>query len=276
MASRSRACSHFFHFRSLSRLPPPTLPETLAHRRLLQPSAPAFIDKQLRSDEYSFSSLPFLHLLYPCRFSSPSIVSSHLLSASIVSFHFLSASIVVPNLSQPQPPSLNRHLPSPFFPTKSLISFLPHQVSHPVASSCRQSPNRFPPKSIFPKSICVDLGNYTEEELEEYMQSHKKVMIDSLWKLNVADIEATLSHVLQDNSVRKEELRARVKGLKTLGKIFQSGKTANGSDTPLSGSIPKLNGNEQSNDGSSPDTSPKSMPSEQPSYRDESCFINQG
>lgn len=38
-------------------------------------------------------------------------------------------------------------------------------------------------------------GNYTEEELEEYMQSHKKVMIDSLWKLNVADIEATLSRV---------------------------------------------------------------------------------
>lgn len=40
-------------------------------------------------------------------------------------------------------------------------------------------------------------GNYTEEELEEYMQSHKKLMIDSLWKLNVADIEATLSRVCQ-------------------------------------------------------------------------------
>ncbi|MBA0572846.1 hypothetical protein Golob_000154, partial [Gossypium lobatum] len=36
-------------------------------------------------------------------------------------------------------------------------------------------------------------GNYTEEELEEYMQSHKKILTDSLWKLNVADIEATLS-----------------------------------------------------------------------------------
>lgn len=40
-------------------------------------------------------------------------------------------------------------------------------------------------------------GNYTEEELEEYMQSHKKLMIDSLWKLNVADMEATLSRVCQ-------------------------------------------------------------------------------
>ncbi|GFQ00287.1 chaperone protein Dnaj 10 [Phtheirospermum japonicum] len=40
-------------------------------------------------------------------------------------------------------------------------------------------------------------GNYTETELEDYMQSHKKLMIDSLWKLNVADIEATLSRVCQ-------------------------------------------------------------------------------
>ncbi|KAL7589686.1 chaperone protein dnaJ 10 [Lactuca sativa] len=77
-------------------------------------------------------------------------------------------------------------------------------------------------------------GKYSEEELEEYMQSHKKLMIDSLWKLNVADIEATLSRVcqmvLQDNSVKKEELRARAKGLRTLGRIFQKVKTGNGSE----------------------------------------------
>lgn len=40
-------------------------------------------------------------------------------------------------------------------------------------------------------------GQTTEEELEVYMQNHKKVMVDSLWKLNVADIEATISHVCQ-------------------------------------------------------------------------------
>jgi hypothetical protein len=39
--------------------------------------------------------------------------------------------------------------------------------------------------------------NYTEEKLEAYMESHKTVMVDSLWKLNVADIEATLSGVCQ-------------------------------------------------------------------------------
>ncbi|KAF5194213.1 Dnaj heat shock n-terminal domain-containing protein [Thalictrum thalictroides] len=40
-------------------------------------------------------------------------------------------------------------------------------------------------------------GNYTDEELEAYMQSHIKLKIDSLWKLNVADIEGTLSRVCQ-------------------------------------------------------------------------------
>ncbi|KAF3942967.1 hypothetical protein CMV_030434 [Castanea mollissima] len=78
-------------------------------------------------------------------------------------------------------------------------------------------------------------GNYSEEELEEYLKSHKKVMIDSLWKLNVADIEATLSRVcqmvLQDSLAKKEELRARAKGLKTLGKIFQRVKSTNGNES---------------------------------------------
>lgn len=40
-------------------------------------------------------------------------------------------------------------------------------------------------------------GQYTDEELEGFLQSHKTLMIDSLWKLNVADIENTLSRVCQ-------------------------------------------------------------------------------
>lgn len=115
-------------------------------------------------------------------------------------------------------------------------------------------------------------GNYTEEELEEYTQSHKKLMIDSLWKLNVADIEATLSRVcqmvLQDNSIKKEELRERAKGLKTLGKIFQRVKSSNGSesDTVLDGALHKLNGNAPNHDASGPNASPKSRNLEESSY----------
>nr|GEV70919.1 DnaJ heat shock N-terminal domain-containing protein [Tanacetum cinerariifolium] len=96
---------------------------------------------------------------------------------------------------------------------------------------------------------------YKEEELEEYMNSHKKRMIDSLWKLNMADIKATHSRVcqmavysnpfffslfnismvltyvfvfqvLQDPTVKKKELRAGAKGLRTLGQIFQKVKSA--------------------------------------------------
>ncbi|KAL3846177.1 hypothetical protein ACJIZ3_003580 [Penstemon smallii] len=41
------------------------------------------------------------------------------------------------------------------------------------------------------------VGNYTEEELEEYIQSQKQVIIDHLWKANVVDIEDTVSCVCQ-------------------------------------------------------------------------------
>ncbi|MED6208385.1 Chaperone protein dnaJ 10 [Stylosanthes scabra] len=107
-------------------------------------------------------------------------------------------------------------------------------------------------------------GNYTEEELEEYMQTHKKLMTDSLWKLNVADIEATLSRVcqmvLQDNNVKKEELRARAKGLKTLGKIFQRVKPTNGNEDEnvVNKALHKLNGSDATNNAGSPSRSPNS------------------
>ncbi|KAL9659357.1 hypothetical protein QQ045_024163 [Rhodiola kirilowii] len=110
-------------------------------------------------------------------------------------------------------------------------------------------------------------GNYTEEQLEEYMQSHKKLMIDSLWKLNVADIEATLSRVcqmvLQDSNVKKEELRARAKGLKTLGKIFQRVKSAidDEKDPLLKNEVQ----NETKNDTSYSSTTPR-YANEQASY----------
>ncbi|XP_047980562.1 chaperone protein dnaJ 10-like [Salvia hispanica] len=107
-------------------------------------------------------------------------------------------------------------------------------------------------------------GNYTEEELEEYMQSHKKLMIDSLWKLNVADIEATLSRVcqmvLQENNAKKEDLRMRAKGLKTLGKIFQGVKSANSSNSiPTDPTSHKLNGSEPNHSNAPSSTSARSV-----------------
>ncbi|KAM0856993.1 hypothetical protein ACQ4PT_041721 [Festuca glaucescens] len=101
-------------------------------------------------------------------------------------------------------------------------------------------------------------GHTTEEELEMYMENHKKVMVDSLWKLNVADIEATISHVcqmvLQDPNARKEDLRLRAKGLKTLGKIFQGVKVnSDEGETSQMKNIDNMNDNA----GGSPDSSPK-------------------
>ncbi|XP_044475673.1 chaperone protein dnaJ 10-like [Mangifera indica] len=110
-------------------------------------------------------------------------------------------------------------------------------------------------------------GNYTEEELDEYIRSHKKLMTDSLWKLNVADIEATLSRVcqmvLQDNNAKKEDLHARAKALKTLGKIFQRAKSTNGSEneTVSSSGVQKLDGSESGCDIDSSYMSPESSQS---------------
>lgn len=40
-------------------------------------------------------------------------------------------------------------------------------------------------------------GDHDESDVEAYLQSNKDLMINSLWRLNVADIEATLLHVCQ-------------------------------------------------------------------------------
>jgi hypothetical protein len=40
-------------------------------------------------------------------------------------------------------------------------------------------------------------GDTGEVTLESYLESKQQIMLDSLWKLNVADIELTLSHVCQ-------------------------------------------------------------------------------
>ncbi|KAF3786577.1 Chaperone protein dnaJ 10 [Nymphaea thermarum] len=71
------------------------------------------------------------------------------------------------------------------------------------------------------KQLSLD-GVNPENDSDSCMQLNKDKMVNLLWKLNVADIEVTLVHVCQmENHVKKEELVARARALKILGREFQ-------------------------------------------------------
>lgn len=104
-------------------------------------------------------------------------------------------------------------------------------------------------------------GGVTENELESHIRLNKDMMVNSLWKLNVVDIEVTLLHVcemvLQENNVKKEELKARALALKLLGKIFQREKLVRQGETSRRKSVSDLNEDGSSSDSSSVEDSPR-------------------
>lgn len=104
-------------------------------------------------------------------------------------------------------------------------------------------------------------GGVTENKLESHIRLNKDMMVNSLWKLNVVDIEVTLLHVcemvLQENNVKKEELKARALALKLLGKIFQREKLVRQGGTSRRKSVSDLNEDGSSSDSSSVEDSPR-------------------
>ncbi|XP_060198400.1 chaperone protein dnaJ 10 isoform X1 [Lycium barbarum] len=94
-------------------------------------------------------------------------------------------------------------------------------------------------------------GSGPENDVESHLRLNRETLMNSLWKLNVVDIEVTLLHVcqlvLQDGNVKKEELKKRAVALKILGKIFEREKCVGTSKKKTIGDI---NAEETSSDSS--------------------------
>ncbi|CAL0326147.1 unnamed protein product [Lupinus luteus] len=104
-------------------------------------------------------------------------------------------------------------------------------------------------------------GSGPENDIEAHIRRNTDTLTNSLWKLNVVDIEVTLLHVcqmvLRENNVKKEELKVRAHALKALGKIFQD-NNSKGRET-LKKKIDAAYDDEGSSSDSSEDESPRAL-----------------
>lgn len=98
-------------------------------------------------------------------------------------------------------------------------------------------------------------GSCPESDVESHLITNRTALMNSLWKLNVVDIEVTVLHVcqmvLQEAHVRKEELKARATALKILGRIFQNEKDKQNHGTSKKKIASDINIEDSSSDSSS-------------------------
>ncbi|XP_074280217.1 chaperone protein dnaJ 10 [Silene latifolia] len=102
-------------------------------------------------------------------------------------------------------------------------------------------------------------GSGPANDFESHIRLNKDMLMSSLWKLNVVDIEMTLLHVcqmvLQEKNVKKEDLKSRASALKILGKVFQREKVTLEAETSKKKTLAEMNDDSDSDCSSEEDSS---------------------